>query len=59
VGAGWAAEHEVIRLRLSDFLNNGSGLDLSDIVAVRFEFGGAGTSLVGRINMDELTITAN
>jgi hypothetical protein len=58
-GTGWAAEHEIIRMRLSDFLNNGSGLDLSNIVAVRFEFAGAGTAPVGRLNIDEITITNN
>ena len=38
-GAGWSNEFETIRLGLAAYLNNGSGLDLTDIVAVRFEFG--------------------
>jgi hypothetical protein len=58
-GVGWANEFETIRIRLSDFLTNGSGLDLTNIVAVRFEFAapGSGSSSVGRIGLDEIEIT--
>jgi hypothetical protein len=61
VGAGWANEFETIRIRLADFLTNGSGLDLTNIVAVRFEFAapGGGTSPVGRLGLDEIAITAD
>jgi hypothetical protein len=40
-------------------LTNGSGLDLSSIVAVRFEFAAPGSdaSAVGRIGLDEIEIT--
>jgi hypothetical protein len=56
---GWYAEFETVRIRLSDFLNNGSDVDLTNIVAVRFEFAapGSGTSPVGRIGLDEIEIT--
>jgi hypothetical protein len=56
-GAGWANEFEVIRIRLTDFLNNGSGLDLSDIVSVRFDFGPSFGSAVGRLGLDEVMIS--
>jgi hypothetical protein len=53
-GFGWQNEFETIRIRLSDFLTNGSGLDLSDIAAVRLDFGGAFGSAQGRVGLDEL-----
>ncbi|MBT8485073.1 MAG: hypothetical protein HKO59_09670 [Phycisphaerales bacterium] len=56
-GVGWGNEFEVIRIRLADFLVNGSGLDLSDIEAVRFEFGPSFGSSVGRIGMDDIEVT--
>jgi len=54
---GWHNEFETIRIRLTDYLNNGSGLDLTDIVAVRFEFGGAGQSAQGYIGLDDIALT--
>jgi hypothetical protein len=54
---GWHNEMEVNRLRLTDFLNNGSGLDLTDVVAVRFNFGPSWGSNEGRIVIDELMLT--
>ena len=36
---GWANEFSTVRLHLSDFEADDSGLDLTDITAVRFEFG--------------------
>ncbi len=56
-GYGWANEFETIRIRLKDFLNNGSGLDLSDIEALRFEFGASHGSDLGRIGLDTIEIT--
>ena len=47
-GAGWQNEYETIRIRLTDFLNNGSPLDLGDVVAVRFEVGASFGSSRGR-----------
>lgn len=52
-GAGWSNEFETIRIRLTDFLAEGSGLDLSSIVGVRLE------SPYGRLGLDDLEITAD
>ncbi len=54
---GWHNEMEVIRIRPTDFTTNGSGLDLTDIVAVRFDFGPSWGSNEGRIVVDELMLT--
>lgn len=54
---GWHNEMETIRIRLTDFLNNASGLDLSDIVAIRLDVGPAHGSSQGRIVIDELMLT--
>ena len=54
---GWNNEFETIRIRLTDFLANGSGLDLTDMEAIRFEFGGASGSDVGRIGLDDIVLT--
>ncbi len=56
-GAGWNNEFETIRLRLGDFLNDGSGLDLSDVVAVRFDFGPSFGSANGRLGLDQIELT--
>lgn len=55
-GVGWANEFSTIRLRLADFTTNGSSLDLSDIVAIRFEFGPGFGSNQGRIGLDDVEI---
>lgn len=54
---GWHNEMETIRIRLTDFLNNGSGLDLTDIVAVRLDVGPAHGSSEGRIVIDDLHLS--
>jgi hypothetical protein len=53
-GTGWQNEFETIRIRLTDFATNGSGLDLTDIAAVRLDFGGAFGSAQGRLGLDEV-----
>ena len=53
-GAGWANEFETIRVPLSGFLVNQSGLDLRSIVAVEFLFGPLYGSPEGRICLDEI-----
>jgi hypothetical protein len=58
-GAGWANEFETIRIRLTDFLNNGSGLDLSDVRTIRFDFGTSFGSGTGRIGLDEITLSSD
>ena len=55
-GAGWANEFCTIRLRLADFLTNGSGIDLVHIEAVRFEFGSDFGSERGRIGLDDIEL---
>ncbi|AQT59013.1 hypothetical protein [Cellvibrio sp. PSBB023] len=54
---GWHNEMETIRIRLTDFLNNGSGLDLSHIAAIRLDVGPSHGSAEGRIVIDELMLT--
>ncbi|MFH0980333.1 MAG: hypothetical protein V2A79_02190 [Planctomycetota bacterium] len=56
-GTGWGNDFEQIRPRLTDFLNNGSGLDLANIVAVRFNVGPSWGASQGRIGVDELMVT--
>lgn len=56
-GAGWANEYNIVRLRLVDFTNDGSGLDLSDITNVRLEFGSNFGSARGRVGIDDLQLS--
>ncbi len=51
---GWHDEFERVRLRLEDFLANGSGVDLARVAAVRFSFGPSFGSPEGRLVLDEL-----
>ena len=53
---GWHNEMRRIRMRTSDFLANGSGLDLSNIVAVRLDVGPSWGTNQGRIVIDELML---
>jgi len=55
-GAGWQNEFQVVRLRISDFLATAPTLDLTDIEAIRFEFGGPGLDTAGRIALDDLRL---
>lgn len=56
-GGGWHNEMETIRIRLTDFLTNGSALDLSSIAAIRLDVGPGHGSPEGRIVIDEMTLT--
>ena len=56
VGAGWANEFETIRIRVGDFVNSNSGIDLSDIVALRLNFGPSWGTATGRIGLDDVEI---
>ncbi|MEO1007179.1 MAG: GC-type dockerin domain-anchored protein [Planctomycetota bacterium] len=58
-GAGWANEFETIVLPLADFLRDGSGLDLTEIATIRFEFGAAFGSARGRVAMDDIEFRGN
>jgi HYR domain len=54
---GWHNEMETIHIRTTDFLHNGSGLNLSDIVAVRLNVGPTWGSSRGRIVVDQVMLT--
>lgn len=54
---GWHNEMETIRIRLTDFLNNNSGLNLNNIVAVRFNVGPSWGSAQGRVVIDDLVLS--
>lgn len=56
-GAGWQNEFEVIRIRLTDFLHDNPGLNLQSIATIALEFGGAGTSIQGRLGLDDILLT--
>ena len=58
-GVGWNSEYETIRIRLTDFLNDGSDLDLSNVRYLTFEFGPSHGSAQGRIALDEIELTIN
>ena len=58
-GVGWFNEMETIRIRPTDFLNNGSGLDLTNIVAVRFDVGPSWGSPEGRLVLDDIELTSD
>src|SRR5690606_8310921 len=53
-GVGWQNELETIRIRLTDFTRDGSGVDLRDLAAVRLEFGGPHGSPQGRLGLDDV-----
>jgi hypothetical protein len=54
---GWHNEMETVHIRTTDFLNNASGINLANIVAVRFNFGPASGSSRGRLVVDDLMLT--
>ena len=56
-GTGWANEFETVRIRLTDFLNNGATLDLANVASIRFEFGPSFGSPEGRIGLDDISVT--
>jgi hypothetical protein len=58
-GAGWANEFETIRMRISDFSNNGSGINLGSVEAIRLNFGPSWGSSVGRIGLDDVQLQQN
>ncbi|MFO0974452.1 MAG: hypothetical protein U1A27_13575 [Phycisphaerae bacterium] len=55
-GAGWQNEFETIRIRLTDFLNNGSNVDLAHIATLRLRFGSVVGSSRGRVAIDDLQL---
>lgn len=55
-GAGWANEFSTVRIRLEDFAAAESAFDLTDVVAVRLEFGAAHGSARGRLIVDDIEL---
>lgn len=56
-GAGWANEFNTVRFRLTDFETDGTGIDLSQIEAIRLEFGSGFGSIRGRLGLDDVHVT--
>ena len=56
---GWHNEFETVRILLTDFLADGTGLDLTDVAAVRFDFGPSFGSSEGRLGMDDIELTSD
>lgn len=56
-GVGWANEFNTVRIPLLAFETDGSGVDLSDIVEIRFEFGPDFGSPQGRVGLDDVALT--
>lgn len=56
---GWHNEMETIRIRITDFLNNGTALNLANIVAVRINVGPSFGDSKGRIVIDDLMLTSD
>ena len=54
--SGWHNEMRRIRIRITDFLANGSNIDLTDIAAVRLNVGPSWGTRQGRIVIDELML---
>jgi hypothetical protein len=55
-GAGWANEFETIRIPIEAFTRNGSGIDLTKVSVLGFEFGPSHGSAVGRIGLDDVEL---
>ncbi|UYV12534.1 MAG: hypothetical protein NCW75_14715 [Phycisphaera sp.] len=58
-GAGWQNEYNTIRVRLSDFLAQNTGVDLTDVAAIRFDFAQGNGSTIGRLGLDEIEFTVD
>ena len=56
-GTGWQNEFETKRIRLADFTLEGTGLDLTNITAIRFDFGEAPNALQGRLGFDDVEVS--
>ena len=55
-GRGWADELNTVRIPLTDF-EVGSDINLSEIVAIRLDFGGAYGSPTGRLALDNVELS--
>jgi hypothetical protein len=54
---GWVNEFNTVRVPITAFEADGSGIDLSNVVALRLEFGSAFGSPRGRIGLDDVQFT--
>jgi hypothetical protein len=55
-GAGWQNEFATVRIRIADFLANGSALDLTDVRDIRLEFGPGSGAPRGRLALDDVEL---
>jgi hypothetical protein len=53
---GWQNEFCTVRIRLAEFLVNGTQLDLNAIENLRFNFGGMGPSPMGALGIDDIEL---
>jgi hypothetical protein len=58
-GIGWQNEFETIRIRLTDFLNNGAPLDLTQIVSVQLVWRSPSGIIAARVGLDDLEVTTD
>ncbi|NCG20156.1 MAG: hypothetical protein GWP91_14200 [Rhodobacterales bacterium] len=56
-GVGWVNEFQTVQLRLTNFSAD-SDIDLSRITALSLSFGGANSSALGRVGVDDLEFLA-
>ena len=54
IGSGWNNEFETVRIRVSDFRRDGSGVDLTDVRRIVFGFGPSHGTVAGRLGLDEI-----
>ena len=55
-GEGWSNAYSTVRVPLQDFVVGNSGIDLSDVTEVRFEFGADGDAPEGRLGLDDIEV---
>jgi hypothetical protein len=56
-GLGWFNEWSTMRIRLADFENDNTQLDLAHVVSVTLKFGSASGSARGRLAVDQIELT--
>lgn len=56
ISGGWGTAFKTFRVRIADFETNGSGIDLSNVVTLRFSVGSTNGSTRGRIGLDDIEI---
>lgn len=56
-GVGWQNEFTTHRIPITDFRRVANDLDLADVQAIRFDFGGDAGNATGRLGFDDLAVT--